>query len=118
MTPTQAQIEAGEYDLKCTNGHDRCYMGTSDDCPYCERVALTAAADVGEDGFCEECGATLPSHKRNCKTGSPVDAAIAATIERCAQVARDAFTRGDGLARAYIVGEHIAKLILALKDKP
>ena len=42
-TPTQAQIEAGEYDLKCTNGHDRCYMGTSDDCPYCEKVALTAA---------------------------------------------------------------------------
>jgi hypothetical protein len=27
-----------EYRLKCTNGHDRCYMGTDDDCPYCERV--------------------------------------------------------------------------------
>lgn len=22
--------------LKCTNGHDRCYLGTSEDCPYCE----------------------------------------------------------------------------------
>lgn len=41
----------------------------------------------------------------------------AVTIERCAQIAKDAFTREDGLARAYIVGEHIAKLILASKEK-
>ena len=27
-----------EYRLKCVNGHDRCYMGTDDDCPYCERI--------------------------------------------------------------------------------
>jgi DNA-binding helix-hairpin-helix protein with protein kinase domain len=35
-----AAAEVGDYDLKCTNGHDRCYMGTSDDCPYCERVPV------------------------------------------------------------------------------
>jgi len=23
--------------LKCVNGHDRCYLGPSDDCPYCEK---------------------------------------------------------------------------------
>lgn len=28
----------GPWRLKCTNGHDRCYLGTDDDCPYCERV--------------------------------------------------------------------------------
>lgn len=24
--------------LKCVNGHDRCYEGPVEDCPYCERV--------------------------------------------------------------------------------
>lgn len=75
-----------------------------------EPSALTVAAEVGEDGFCEECGATLPSHKRNYKTGSPVDAAIAATIERCAQVA-DRW-------RFFRVARLIAAAIRALKDKP
>jgi hypothetical protein len=25
--------------LKCVNGHDRCYEGTSEDCPYCEHTS-------------------------------------------------------------------------------
>lgn len=24
--------------LTCVHGHDRCYLGTDPDCPYCERV--------------------------------------------------------------------------------
>ena len=28
----------GEFTLKCTNGHDLCYLGTDDKCQYCERV--------------------------------------------------------------------------------
>lgn len=24
--------------LRCTNGHDRCYLGPNPGCPYCERV--------------------------------------------------------------------------------
>lgn len=26
-----------EAELKCVNGHDRCYLGPDEDCPYCER---------------------------------------------------------------------------------
>lgn len=28
-----------EYILKCVNGHDRCYEGPDENCPYCERIA-------------------------------------------------------------------------------
>jgi hypothetical protein len=24
--------------LRCVNGHDRCYLGPDENCPYCERV--------------------------------------------------------------------------------
>lgn len=24
--------------LRCVNGHDRCYLGADEACPYCERV--------------------------------------------------------------------------------
>ena len=34
----QCRHEEPNYRLRCTNGHDRCYMGTDDDCPYCERI--------------------------------------------------------------------------------
>jgi hypothetical protein len=33
-----ASGEAGDYDLKCVNGHDKCYEGPFDGCPYCVRV--------------------------------------------------------------------------------
>jgi hypothetical protein len=37
------------YRLKCVNGHDRCYMGPDDDCPYCERVPIRPLPnDLGE----------------------------------------------------------------------
>lgn len=34
-------LETMTLRLKCTNGHDRCYLGPDEDCPYCERVPRT-----------------------------------------------------------------------------
>jgi hypothetical protein len=31
-------MDEPNYRFKCTNGHDRCFMGTDDDCPTCERI--------------------------------------------------------------------------------
>lgn len=39
--------------LKCVNGHDLCYLGVQDDCPYCEVIEV-----------CSECGRNLDTEGR------------------------------------------------------
>jgi transposase len=92
-----AAAEVADYDLKCTNGHDRCYMGPSDDCPYCERVP--AAAEVGRPSGLED-GAYMIGYREG----------IRATIERCAQVAKEACDKWQ------IPSHRIVAAIRALKN--
>lgn len=40
-----AAAKGDDQELKCVNGHDRCYLGPSDDCPYCERVEKPGTPD-------------------------------------------------------------------------
>lgn len=137
--PAQAQIEAAREALGDVAG--QIYLnGRISDAAI--SAALTAAAEVGD--FCAECGATLPSHKQDCKSGLPeVDSLraqcsfcggmvemsdsgiIAATIERCAQVADDmaaeieAHSYQDTATR--LAAEMLRKAsaaIRALSDKP
>jgi predicted kinase len=34
----ERSADQGKMILKCTNGHDRCYEGADEDCPYCEKI--------------------------------------------------------------------------------
>ena len=101
-----------------------------------ERIKqLTAAAEVGESMECDQCGGTgfdtpgtgYGNVCSKCGGTSAMELAmrqdrfepiikytIAATIERCAQVAEETMNELDGPQ----TGRHIAAAIRALKDKP
>ncbi len=113
--PTPAQIEAAARAMyEMTDGTEG---GIADYRSFAE-AALTAAAEVGEPRMPQmvaQQSARLEAQYLDLAIKDAVDAAIDATIERCAQVAEaHTVTHGD-----YDAAPHeIAAAIRVLKDKP